>query len=85
VSRGETEVLTMRALVPVPAAATPRERPEIGHLARPAATFLAHLIATAQQAPQTRMRRRAEPADALAHYAGAAQAVTATRQPGWSI
>ncbi len=37
-------------------------------LSRPRADFLAHLIATAAQAPQTRMRRRAEPADAVAVY-----------------
>jgi hypothetical protein len=36
---------------------------------RPSAAFLAHLIATAQQAPQTRHRRRAEAADVCAHYA----------------
>jgi hypothetical protein len=32
------------------------------------AAFLAHLIATRAQAPQTRARRRAEPAEALARY-----------------
>ena len=37
-------------------------------LRRPRADFLAHLIATAAQAPQTRMRRRAEPAEAVAIY-----------------
>jgi hypothetical protein len=36
---------------------------------RPSATFLAHLIATTQQAPQTRQRRRAEPKGACARYA----------------
>jgi hypothetical protein len=36
--------------------------------------FLAHLIATAQQAPQTRTRRRAEPADARATYLAASVA-----------
>ena len=34
------------------------------------AAFLAHLIATRTQAPQTRARRRAEPADAIAAYRG---------------
>jgi len=38
---------------------------------RPAATFLAHLIATAQQLPQTRARRRIEPATACAVYTAA--------------
>ncbi len=32
------------------------------------AAFLAHLIATKAQAPQTRAKRRAEPAEALAAY-----------------
>jgi len=35
---------------------------------RPRADFLAQLIATLAQAPQTRVRRRAEPADAIAAY-----------------
>jgi hypothetical protein len=38
---------------------------------RPQAAFLAHLIATAQQAPQTRARRRAEPELASASYTAA--------------
>ena len=38
-------------------------------VARPRqATFLAHLIATKEQAPQTRERRRAEPTEAIAAY-----------------
>jgi hypothetical protein len=36
---------------------------------RPSAVFLAQLIATAQQAPQTRRRRRAEPNEATSIYA----------------
>jgi hypothetical protein len=36
---------------------------------RPAAVFLAQLIATAQRAPQTRRRRRAEPNVAVTIYA----------------
>jgi len=35
---------------------------------RPRADFLAQLIATLAHAPQTRVRRRAEPADAIAAY-----------------
>lgn len=35
---------------------------------RPNAEFLAHLVATAVQAPQTRVRRRAEPKEATAAY-----------------
>jgi len=35
---------------------------------RPLAAFLAQLIATQTQAPQTRVRRRAEPGEVLAMY-----------------
>jgi len=39
---------------------------------RPLSSFLAHVIATANQAPQTRSRRRAEPEVAVAAYSGTA-------------
>jgi hypothetical protein len=57
-----------RALVP-----TTPSRPSAICLTRPqqSAVFLAHLIATVQQAPQTRARRRAEPAEARALYIAA--------------
>ena len=55
-----------RALIPVEAAIPTREGPTAGQ--RPYAGFLAHLIATADQLPQTRERRRAEPEDAIAAY-----------------
>jgi len=35
---------------------------------RPSADFIAHLIAMSSQAPQTRVRRRAEPKVAVAAY-----------------
>jgi hypothetical protein len=41
--------------------------------ARPAAPFLAHLIATVQGAPQTRERRRADPDRAITAYAAMMQ------------
>jgi hypothetical protein len=41
---------------------------------RPLATFVAHLIATAQGAPQTRTRRRTGPDHATAVYAAAGRA-----------
>jgi hypothetical protein len=47
---------------------------------RPRADFLAHLIAAATQAPQTRTRRRAEPAEAVAIY-GAIERRPAMRGP----
>ncbi len=39
---------------------------------RPRGTFVAHLIATTLDAPQTRARRRAEPGEAVRVYAAAA-------------
>ena len=64
------------ALVPVilqqrEAAPAPRNRHAIAH--RTEADFIAHLIATAVQAPQTRTRRRADPADATAAYGALSQ------------
>jgi hypothetical protein len=55
-----------RALIPVEGPVPTREGPTAGQ--RPYAGFLAHLIATADQLPQTRERRRAEPEDAIAAY-----------------
>lgn len=52
-------------------------------MARPDASFVAHLIATAAQTPQTRVLRRATPADALATYGRTAAHETApTRYEG---
>src|SRR5262245_31329267 len=58
-----------RSLVPLPGCnrRESSQRPS----ARPSPAFLAHLIATAQHAPQTRARSRAEPADAIATYINA--------------
>lgn len=69
-------------LAPIPAShalvATPNtsdtadramQRPPRVKPAQGAAPFLAHLIATAEHMPQTRMRRRAAPADACVAYA----------------
>lgn len=62
------EPLSSRALVPVePPARMPALRP-----ARPDASFVTHLIAMAEQTPQTRTLRRATPADARAVYDRAA-------------
>ena len=52
-----------RALVVTAPAAVIESRP-----AHRRATFLAHLIATKEQAPQTRARRRAEPTEAISAY-----------------
>jgi hypothetical protein len=58
-----------RSIVPVHSDARAAEKPM--RYARPAAVFLAQLIATAQQAPQTRQRRRAASDDAVVRYASA--------------
>jgi hypothetical protein len=55
-----------RALIAVEAAAPADRLPAMTRY--PSAPFLAQLIATHMQAPQTRARRRAEPAEAIAAY-----------------
>ena len=66
-----------RALIPV-AAPAPTERATTA-TRRPLAAFLAHLIATQANAPQTRTRRRAEPGEVLGVYSAA----SALRQPAY--
>jgi hypothetical protein len=62
---------TGRSLVPVDG---PGPAPGAGtRYTRPAATFLAQLVAIAQGAPQTRLRRRASAGHAAALYAAAAR------------
>ena len=70
---------TGRSLVPVEGPGSPcAARRAVVHHARPAATFLAQLVATAQGAPQTRVRRRASAGHAAALYAATANIA----QPG---
>ena len=63
---GTGEVLLSNALVPLAHSepATAERRAAV----RANADFVAHLIATSAQAPQTRVRRRAEPEEAVAAY-----------------
>ena len=63
---GETRALV--ALAAAAATAVPRPRPR-------QAPFLAQLIATKQQLPQTRERRRADPAQAVTAYRTMAELV----------
>jgi hypothetical protein len=49
--------------------------PVSSRVARPDASFIAHLIATAEQAPQTRALRRAAVADVEAAYRAVATTV----------
>ena len=66
----EPEISESRALIAIEAPA-PAER-SFTHARRPAAPFLAQLIATQMHAPQTRARRRAEPQEAISAYAAMA-------------
>ena len=63
--RVEADKPESRAVVPLRPAPRVESR---GHY-RPSAAFLAHLIATRERVPQTRERRRAEPAEAMLAYA----------------
>ncbi len=58
-------------LVPVRPINRDSETPRV--VGRPDAGFIAHLIATSAQAPQTRARRRAEPIEAISAYRGLGQ------------
>ena len=64
------------ALVACPAVERDSANPRPGR--RPNADFLAQLIATSGQAPQTRARRRAEPEHAIAAYRALGQWPTVT-------
>lgn len=63
-----------RALVVIAAPAAKEAKPD-RPMAYRDAPFLAQLIATKAQMPQTRTKRRAEPADALAAYRAVAKLV----------
>ena len=63
-SASQAQPATSRALVPVQSASRPAEQ----HTARLSAPFVAHLIAMAEQAPQTRTLRREAPAVAHGIY-----------------
>jgi hypothetical protein len=67
--------------VPAPAqpdAAAGRPQNSAPGGSRPRADFLAQLIATVTQAPQTRVRRRAEPDEAIAAYGASDRAPART-------
>jgi len=76
-TRPEIRPETGRALVPVAPPAPTRPEPPSP---RPAA-FLAHLVAMRDHAPQTRTRRRVEPAEAALVYRTAAMRMTAAPGP----
>jgi len=68
-SETEAPACESRALIPVAALALAERSGTASR--RPLAAFLAQLIATQTQAPQTRVRRRAEPEDATGTYVAA--------------
>lgn len=69
-SHSEIGLSESRALVPLAQAKAANRR--IRHFRHPPAVFLAQLIATTQDAPQTRQRRRATPEAAARAYAATA-------------
>jgi hypothetical protein len=56
-----------RALVPLIPLKPQRDEPHYGPVQR-VASFITHLIATSEQLPQTREKRRANAADVIAAY-----------------
>jgi hypothetical protein len=75
--KANAEPSSCRALVAVTPVA-PREPVRPAPASRASAAFLAHLIATAEGAPQTREKRRLEPEEVSRLYA-AAQAYSPAR------
>jgi hypothetical protein len=69
-----------RALIAVEASAASERTPQVTR--HPAAGFLTQLIATRMQAPQTRVRRRAEPGEAIAVYRSMTKPVPCRRAFG---
>jgi hypothetical protein len=73
---GTGDALLSNALVPL--AHAEQTAAALRSTGRAKADFVAHLIATVAQLPQTRARRRAEPAYAIAAYGAVGQWPTAT-------
>ena len=69
-----------RELIAIEAAAATAQAPRVTR--HPAAGFLTQLIATRMQAPQTRMRRRAEPEEVTAVYRSMTKPVSHRRSFG---
>ena len=76
----DTSEIESRALIAVDAPTRSEHAPRVTR--HPAAGFLAQLIATQMQAPQTRARRRAEPAEAIAVYRSMTKPVAYRRTSG---
>jgi hypothetical protein len=79
----EVSRVTPASVALVPMVATPRRLAPAGQgLTRPDPSFVAHLIAMAEQSPQTRLLRRAAPEDVQAAYRSVANQDQARTPPG---
>ncbi|WP_316161197.1 hypothetical protein [Bradyrhizobium sp. SZCCHNRI20481] len=67
---------TSRSVVLLPAGTSDEHCARMVRASRPDASFVTHLIATAEHLPQTRTLRRAAPADVHNAYAARLQPVT---------
>jgi hypothetical protein len=75
--------VTPASVALVPIFATPRRlAPVVQSLTRPDPSFVAHLIATAEMSPQTRLLRRAAPEDVQAAYRSVANQTRTVTPPG---
>jgi hypothetical protein len=72
-----------RALIAIGAPAASERTPRLTR--HPSASFLAQLIATHMQAPQTRARRRVEPEEAIAVYRSMTKPVSHRRSFGTRV
>ena len=78
--KADTPETESRALIAIEAPSPGDHAPRATR--HPAAAFVAQLIATQMQAPQTRARRRAEPGEASAVYRSMTKPVIARRAFG---
>ncbi len=76
---------TQASVALVPVVAAPRRLAPAQGLTRPDPCFVAHLIAMAEQSPQTRVLRRAAPEDVQAAYRSTANQNQALTPPGGRI
>jgi hypothetical protein len=79
----EASRVTPASVALVPLVATPRRLALAAQsLTRPDPSFVAHLIAMAEQSPQTRLLRRATPEDVQAAYRSVADRNQTLTPPG---
>jgi hypothetical protein len=78
----EVSRVTPASVALVPVVATPQRLAPAQGLTRPDPSFVAHLIAMAEQSPQTRLLRRAAPEDVQAAYRSVANQNQTLTPPG---